>query len=132
MELLHYIRFYFKLDRHDRILSLNYLLATKQENASLVDFDYYCHIALLDTKFLLCSLLCSYRAGTREVHNKLEKNRWVQPVYYRASLKRGSLFVLLYLNITVCWLLFHRLKLSLKLTDASAYFNAKIDHHHHF
>ena len=78
---------------HNRILSL----ATKQETTSLVDFDYSCHIALLDTKFLLCSHLCSYRAGTREVHNKLEKNRWVQPVYHRAALKREKhlLFVFL-------------------------------------
>lgn len=68
------------------------MLAIKQENSSLVDFDYICHIALLNTKFSLYSHLCSYRAGTREVHNKLEKNRWVQPVYHRASLKRARSF----------------------------------------
>lgn len=76
------------------------------KTTSLVDLDCSCHIALLDIKFLLCSPLCSYRAGTREVHNKLEKNRWVQPVYNRASLKRERerdlrLFVLLHIGNSV-------------------------------
>ena len=48
----------------------------------VMDMDLFSFviIVILDTKFLLWPALCFYRAGTRDVHNKLEKNRWVQPV----------------------------------------------------
>ena len=47
-----------------------------------MDLFSFVIIVILDTKFLLWPALCFYKAGTRDVHNKLEKNRWVQPVSY--------------------------------------------------
>lgn len=52
--------------------------ATRWENSSSVDLMVLVILTFQTSNFLLCSRLCSYRAGTREVHNKLEKDRWVQ------------------------------------------------------
>ncbi len=66
MKLLHYIRFYFKLDVHDRLLSLNYLLETKQENSSLVDFCLLLSHCPFGHQISYCALFCALTGQAQE------------------------------------------------------------------